>query len=252
VNPAEARDGLSESSHRHLLLIGGQRCGTTWLQRVLGSHPDVRLPLIVRPEPKFLLVDDDHTNYDALFPPTGGSLLVDKSTSYLEHADAARRALRCVPDAAVIAVVRDPVERAHSNWRFSVSNGIEALSFAQSLRDDSQSRDGDGFSTSPFQSLRRGMYAELLAPWSDAFGSRLVVMQYERMTAPDGGIYIRERLGALGVAAPTRWPVLPAVANASPTDSPLDDASREMLVEYYSEASSMLREYGVDTSLWTG
>jgi hypothetical protein len=239
------------SEHRHLLVIGGQRCGTTWLHEVLASHPEVRPPVSLRPEPKFFLDDDDHDRYDALFPSAGGRFLLDKSTTYLERGDAARRALACVPESSVIAVVRDPVARAYSNWRFSVVNGLENLSFAESLADRAQLREWNGLSTSPYQSLRRGRYAELLRPWSEAFGSQLVVLQYERMTAADGGGYVAERLAGLGIESPEGWPLVPPPANAAPHDRAIAVEEHTALRTYYAEVNAPLTAYGVDLGLWT-
>lgn len=237
------------TGHRHLLVIGGQRCGTTWFQQVLASHPDVRLPRVVRPEPKFFLTDDDHDRYDALFDRVDG-VLVDKSTTYHERADAAANAHRCVPDATVVAVLRDPVERAYSNWRFSVANGLETLAFADSLTAQAQARTVEGLSTSPFASLHRGLFADLLAPWAAAFGERLVVVQYERMIGAGGAAYVRELLADSGLPTPAGWPELPPAVNAAP-EGVMDDDSRRLLAEYYAAPNRRTEALGIDLSLWS-
>lgn len=239
------------ASHKHLLVIGGQRCGTTWLSEVLAKHPDVRFTSVTRPEPKFFLSNEDHDLYDSLFPRSGGPWFTDKSTSYLERADAARRAAHCVPDATVVAVLRDPVERAYSNWRFSVMNGLEDLSFEESLTDRAQRRPHSRLSTSPFESLSRGRYAEMLEPWGDYFPEGLVVLQYERMTGRDGGQYLSERFTAVGLAPAVGWPTSPPPMNAAPLTTPINDLVRNTLIDYYAGPNKALEPFGIDTALWS-
>ncbi|MBA2558792.1 MAG: sulfotransferase, partial [Propionibacteriales bacterium] len=42
---------------RHLLVIGAQRCGTTYLHSILDSHPDITMARPARPEPKVFMSD---------------------------------------------------------------------------------------------------------------------------------------------------------------------------------------------------
>ena len=43
---------MSGCDHRHLLVVGAQRCGTTYLSRALDAHPDVTMARPSPPEPK--------------------------------------------------------------------------------------------------------------------------------------------------------------------------------------------------------
>lgn len=117
------------------LLLGAPKCGTSALHAALARHPG--LFLSTPKEPKFFLTDGppptsgggpgdvptwgEHVwrraDYEALFdaaPP--GTLRGESTTFYLYDRDAQRRIAKLVPDARLIAVLRDPVERAHSNW----------------------------------------------------------------------------------------------------------------------------------------
>lgn len=243
--------GSDPTDHRHLLLIGGQRCGTTWLQQVLEAHGDIRVPRVVKPEPKYFLDRSDHAEYDALFAPEGGSWLLDKSTTYLERADAATRAAASIPDAVVVVVVRDPVERAFSNWRFSVANGLEDQPIDVCLTEAGEERPWSGLSTSPFQYLRRGRYSELLAPWEVEFGPTMVVLQYEQMIDTGAAEYLTRRFDRVGLAPSPGWPDLPPPANAAPGDDPMPSRVRDALHEYYREGNRQLARFGVDVDRWT-
>ncbi len=143
-----------------------------------------------------------------------------------------------MPGAAVVAIVREPSQRAYSNWRFSVANGIEHRSVEDSLTPDAELREWSGLSTSPYHYLRRGRYGELLEPWAAAFGPSLIVLQYERMVGPAGATYLADQCRRIGLVAPNDWPVLPPPANAAATDGPLPGHVLAMLGEYYAEPNA--------------
>jgi hypothetical protein len=65
-------------------------------------------------------------DYEALFEPAPkGSLRGESTTLYLRDEKAIRRIRAVIPDAKLIAVLRDPVDRAHSNWTHLHSAGLE-------------------------------------------------------------------------------------------------------------------------------
>ena len=127
------------------LLIGAPKAGTTALHVALARHP--QLAMSSTKEPKFFLTDGP--------PPTGGGpgdaktyseyvwrqedyealwseaepdqLLGESTTLYLQDFRAHERIAKTVPDAKLIAVLRDPVDRAHSNWAHLRSHGLETV-----------------------------------------------------------------------------------------------------------------------------
>ena len=126
------------------LLLGAPKCGTSALHAALAQHP--RLFLSEPKEPKFFLTDGpppasgggpgdvptwrEHVwrrdDYEALFagaPP--GSLCGESTVFYLYDRDAQARIHTLLPGARLIAVLRDPVERAHSNWAHLRGAGLE-------------------------------------------------------------------------------------------------------------------------------
>lgn len=128
------------------LILGAPKAGSTALHAALDTHPDLFLS---RPkEPKFFLTDgrrprtsrhrgpgDAHSArewvwrreaYEALFAGAPAGRLTGESTPfYLWSRDAHRRIRAAIPDVRMIAVVRDPVERAHSNWSHLWADGLE-------------------------------------------------------------------------------------------------------------------------------
>ncbi|WP_336209406.1 sulfotransferase family protein [Nonomuraea sp. LPB2021202275-12-8] len=130
----------------HFLVIGAPKTGTTALHAALNEHPALYLSHVK--EPKFFLTDDgppparggpgdaqtyrEHVwrrqDYEALFSAAPqGALLGEATPFYLYDLDAQRRIRETIPQARLIVIVRDPVERAHSNWTHLWSAGLEPI-----------------------------------------------------------------------------------------------------------------------------
>jgi hypothetical protein len=170
---------------RHLVVVGAQRCGTTYLADALGAQPGVVLATPRRPEPKVFLDDEVVARgvewyVETWFPHRGSArLLVEKSTSYLDHPASGERIERVLGRPLVLAQLRDPVARAISHWRFSSEHGVEDRPLESALIDsltEERSWDRSRYSASPFAYLSRGRYAEALIPWMDRFGDRFRVL----------------------------------------------------------------------------
>ncbi|MGH3355028.1 MAG: sulfotransferase family protein, partial [Nocardioidaceae bacterium] len=182
---------------RHLLVIGAQRCGTTYLQALLDAHPDITMARPSRPEPKYFLsaeagehgLDEYRTRYFS--HAAGEALLGEKSTSYIEHPEAAGRATEVLGRAAIVVMLRDPVDRAVSNWRFSVVNGLEDRPLEEALAENlesTQTWDPETTSVSPYAYLERGRYDGYLDSWYAAFPGTTHVRFYEDLTRDEHAI----------------------------------------------------------------
>src|SRR5512139_2786399 len=127
------------------LVIGAPKAGTTALHAALRPHP--RLYMSPVKEPKFFLTDgppptkggpgDAQTyrqhvwrrrDYEALFDGAPAGTLCGESTPFYLHDRAAQERIKLtVPDARLVAVLRDPVDRAHSNWSHMWASGLEPI-----------------------------------------------------------------------------------------------------------------------------
>ena len=127
------------------LVIGAPKAGTTALHAALAGHPALYMSPIK--EPKFFLSDGppptrggpgdaltyrEHVwkraDYEALFEAAPGGTLRGESTPlYMYDREAMRRIRGLLPEARLIAIIRDPVERAHSNWTHLWSAGLEPV-----------------------------------------------------------------------------------------------------------------------------
>ncbi|TWT84217.1 Sulfotransferase domain protein [Planctomycetes bacterium CA13] len=162
----------------NFFIAGAQRCCTTWVYQMLDEHPQVFLAKPVRPEPKFFLrenlsIDDRQCYLDRWFRNAENEIAVgEKSTSYLESGAVAKRIEKFFPDAKFVFVLRHPVERALSNYRFSKLNGLETETLETALaKETSRCKPTlSDVSVNPFAYLARGHYVRYLQPFFDVFG----------------------------------------------------------------------------------
>lgn len=228
----------------HFLVIGAQRCGTTWLHDLLAAHPDIAMARPARPEPKVFLrpgpVGLQAYRTEFFGHATGERALGEKTTSYLESPEVPSRVATTLGRPQVVVQLRDPVRRAVSNWSFSRDHGLEQRPLAQALRADlAQPRrwDRQASSVSPFAYVSRGRYVEDLARWTDRFDVHVQFLE-EMRAEPD-------RIGALyrwlGVDDGFRPDLAASRVNASsPVGDEPDPGLVEQLREHYADSDAAL------------
>ena len=171
-------------------IIGGApRSGTTWLYELLDRHPGVHMAKPLKPEPKFFLRDDEYAKglqyySDRWFGGVDAAKVAgEKSTDYLESAEAAARIARALSHVKLIFILREPVSRAYSNYLWSKMNGLETEDFPTALKLEEQ-RERElpekWKFTRPFSYFSRGLYAELLEPYFNRFmDHQILVTRFE-------------------------------------------------------------------------
>jgi hypothetical protein len=98
------------------VIIGATKSATTWLTTNLRAHPEVFMP---SPELHYFSrwFDRGEEWYLAQLAGAGaGQLLGEKSASYLPHPEAPERMHRLLPRAKLLVQLRNPVERAYSDY----------------------------------------------------------------------------------------------------------------------------------------
>lgn len=143
----------------------------------------------VTPEPKFFLVDDLYrqglASYSARWfaDAPADRKAGEKSTDYLESRAAAERIARDLPNVRLIFILREPADRAFSNYAWTRMNGLETEDFATALAlEDERERtlpDRWKFAR-PFSYYSRGLYADLLAEYFDRLPrEQILVLKFE-------------------------------------------------------------------------
>lgn len=191
------------------LLIGGQRCGTTSLFRALMQHRRIVRPSFHKGVNYFDI--NYHRGpawYAGHFPlkrtasrrvPHGTQPVVfEASGYYMFHPLALSRAVRDLPNVKLVAMLRDPVERAFSAWKHESGRGFEKESFMVALQLENERLAGErerllteptyySYAHRHHAYRSRGEYLELLRPVTDVVPrSQLHIMYSEDFfAAPD-------------------------------------------------------------------
>jgi hypothetical protein len=244
-------------------LIGGApRSGTTWLSRALDRHPGVYMAKPAKPEPKFFLVDDLYARglehyartWFADVPP--GRVAGEKSTDYLESATAAERIARDLPDARLVFILREPVDRAYSNYRWTRMNGLESEDFetALGLEDERERALPERLKFArPYSYFSRGVYADLLQPYFDRIDRRrMLVLKFEDLTDRPSDLLIRLQ-AFLGVAARPEDAAGLGVVNPSDrneTDQIPDHVLRDLRERYQPSNDRLAHLLGPEFEVW--
>ena len=122
------------------VVIGAQKGGTTTLFEHLRQHPDLCLPadkeapFFNRPELYARGVDNLFTTYFPQ-PLPAGRLLGTVTPQYMCIAGCAARLADAFPRCRLVAVLRDPVERAYSHYRMAARRGFDERSFDDAIAD---------------------------------------------------------------------------------------------------------------------
>lgn len=251
---------MSDPPHQPEFIIGGApRSGTTWLYRVLERHPSVYMAKPVQPEPKFFLVDErfelgiDHylRTWFAEVPEQASA--GEKSTNYLESATAAERIYRYLPWVKLIFVLREPADRALSNWRWSRMNGLEDLPFEDALRREAEreaSYPPELRYSRPNSYYSRGLYRSLLEPYFNLFPrDQILCLRYEDIGADPDDLAVRVH-DFVGVRSRPRDASLVDPVNASDPAQP-NHETMDRLRERYVKPNHELEELlGPSFRIW--
>ena len=169
----------------NFLIAGGVATGTSFLSSALRHHPDIYLPEVQRPEPNFF-----HYSWkfnrgsdwyrEAWFHKVGTQRAVGERSSLLLTSDvAAKRIKEALPEVKLVFCLRNPIERAWGNYRFTVLEGLEPLSFDEAIRcepDRIRQATGKWAEVQPHAYLTRSQYSAHIEEFLTLFGEERVLL----------------------------------------------------------------------------
>lgn len=177
------------------LIVGGQRCGTTSLQELLSTHPQISTPFMRKGIHYF---DTSFTRgsawYQAHFPfrSRNSRITGEASPYYLFHPAVPQRIHDLIPEVKIVILLRDPVERAISHHKHEVRRGFEELDVGPALEAEPQRLEGEeaqlledpsyrSYNHQHFSYVARGLYAKQVSRYLDLFPGNVLTLEAESM-----------------------------------------------------------------------
>ncbi len=143
-------------------VVGASKAGTSSMYHYLDVHPEIYIPA---KEPNFFAVNGvklplngpgdrewyegayvEEDDYRSLFEGAQQyKISGEASPTYLHSKHAPKKIYEHVPDARLIAILRDPAERAFSHYRHFTEKGLETESFEQAVEQEEERLDAGWF-----------------------------------------------------------------------------------------------------------
>ena len=240
------------------LIIGAQKCATRWLRQNLGAHPEIfaspyEIGFFNSPK-RFESLGTEW--YRAQFAGWDGEPIVGEATpGYMmwrhEPSAVAKRINDTIPDVRLIAILRNPVDRANSALVHHIK--YERLHPRSSLVDLARERPPE---RDRLALIAGGWYAASLQPYRTAFGERLCVMLHDDIRNDPGTAY-ETALRHVGASPGFVPPGLDELVfsnqqgNSSQWKRDISPADREALHGYFRDDLRELEQMiGRDLSVW--
>src|SRR3981081_3608922 len=224
MNHSSTQTPPTVSALPNFFIVGAPKAGTTSLYYYLGQHPDVYMSPVKEPnyfaeeirlsnigaqwqdwaqrenasrrrvrlgpmrEKKFGGIVSNWSDYLKLFQNVNGEKAIgEASVCYLWSRTAARNIASTTPNAKIIMVLRNPIDRAFSQYKQAVANGLIRNSFREQIR-KSLNNESDKFELlNPF--LEFGLYYEHVKRYTERFSAdNLRIYLYEEYKQAPAGI----------------------------------------------------------------
>ncbi|HSF73639.1 MAG TPA: tetratricopeptide repeat protein [Microcoleus sp.] len=230
----------------NFIIIGSQRCGTTSLYTYLAQHPQILTP--IKKEMDFFSWHFDRGIdwYLAHFPPMPpGEQFVtgEASPSYFDYREAPERLYSLFPEAKLIVLLRNPVDRAISQFYRLTGLNWEARSLDRVISDEIERLNQNPeyiIGEEPGNYLARGRYIEFIKNWRTFFPrEQLLILKSEDFYA-GAAITVKQVLEFLDLPEYQ----LSEYQNANPGSyQPVNQSVRDWLRDYFRPYNQQLEEY---------
>lgn len=159
------------------VVIGAPKCGTTFLYHLMTKHPHIE-PAAFKELHYFDLLFEEGTEWyrHCFLPPRQKdgreTITGDGTPSYFFHPHAAERMAEVIPEAKLIALLRNPVDRTYSAYHHRAKNREEIRPFEETV-EASFDAPNQGF-------LSQSIYVDHLLRWSRFFSrEQMLVLKSE-------------------------------------------------------------------------
>jgi hypothetical protein len=237
------------------LVIGVMKGGTTSFFNYLARHPQINPPF--RKEVKFF---DIHYPegigwYRAHFPThfkmKPGIVTGEATPYYIFHPTAPNRIAKVLPNVRLIALLRNPVDRAYSHYNHMVRVGREPLPFEEAIEHETERLNGEEekiiadprystFNHLHYSYLARGRYIEQLQKWFAIFPrEQMLILASEELYTSPAAAY-RKAIEFLGLSA---WEPDDFRVYKQGVYEEMPASTRKYLIDYYRPYNQKLNEF---------
>ncbi|HDZ18364.1 hypothetical protein LCGC14_0877340 [marine sediment metagenome] len=245
------------------LIIGASRCGTTSLYNYLVKHPNIKSARVKEVHFFDLNYFKGVDWYKSFFPTKFYKFIMTRlshrdfltgeaSPSYITHPHAAKRVYSNFPKIKIIILLRNPIDRAYSQYHHILKGGREKISFDKAIVKENDRINGEldkmiknEFYKSPyypaFAYLTRGLYINQIKPWLNYFPEEqiLIVKSENLFQYPKGTL--KEIFKFLNLP---NWVKIKFIRYHSEANSRgMDLETRNYLIEYFKPYNQQLSEY---------
>ncbi len=252
-------------------IIGAQKCGTTSLYNYLVKHPCV----LSSHEKEIHFFTDKYDKgyswYSKQFPSLikkyyytvrkHHRIITGEATPYyLFHPHVAKRIKSAFPKAKIIIMLRNPVDRAFSHYRYHVKLGQEPLSFKDAIEAEParlqeeyekmlMDENYSSINYKIFSYLKRGIYIEQVKRWFELFpAEQILVLKSEEFFSDTASCFSR----VLDFLELPEYELSSYKTFNIGRETAMDREIRKFLVKYYRQYNQALYSYlGKDFS-WDG
>ncbi|MCC3434709.1 tetratricopeptide repeat-containing sulfotransferase family protein [Microcoleus sp. PH2017_05_CCC_O_A] len=228
------------------IIIGSQRCGTTSLYTYLAEHPQILSP--IKKEMDFFSWHfhrgiDWYWAHFPLMPPGEEFVTGEASPSYFDFREAPERLYSACPEAKLIVLLRNPVDRAISHFYRLKGLNWEGRSLDRAISDEIERLNQNPeyiIGEEPGNYLARGRYIEFIKNWLAFFPrEQLLVLQSEDLYA-GAAATVQQVLAFLDLPEYQ----LSEYQNANPGSyQRVNESVRELLSDYFKPYNQELEEY---------
>ena len=172
----------------NFIIIGSAKSGTSSLYDYIVQHPEIDiLPNYKRrlPKEKEIYFFDENFSLGKFWYKSNFSFAYSKkqmgeaNPNYIYHPLVPNRIQKTIPNCKFIVILRNPVDRAYSDYQMKVKNKLEKLTFEEAIKNEDKRIKGEvkriiekqefSFNFTAYSYLNRGKYAEQLERWFKKF-----------------------------------------------------------------------------------
>lgn len=235
-------------------LIGGAAAsGTSQLASMLIRHPDIYLPEQMRPEPHYFYKSWEYTKplesylQQYFTDVTCERAIGERSSSYLYKPDVAKRVQAVFPTMRWVFCLRNPIERAFANYRYTLLEGFEDLSFEDALEHEAEriTTVKDQFQEiQPHDYTGRGFYGRQLQHLLQYFPLTSVCCLKSEILRADPIEQTRQVCSFLGVDSTFTPHIAPTFTSPSVYNPAIQKQCRDYFQERFDTVIEHIRIYG--------